>query len=213
VLLRLPFRRRLPYAGRLPLPGVRGRRSRQVRPAAGGQQADQVAAAEHTGDHAHRQLLANVILVLEDGVPRRVVLKDIAEEIAVMDPAADLSPEVERIRADVPDELKTLSLFTDVFDCFLRFLNAILSDEGVMTQDEFWSAVAGCVAGYQASVPRLAGAFARHDLFAGRFARSCLNRLQLRDNQQMVDLQDPAGALQLVGTLENPIARFAPGRS
>ena len=42
------------------------------------------------------------------------------------------------------------------------------------------------------------------------FALSCLNRLQLRNNQQMVDLPDPAGALQLVGTLENPLARFAP---
>lgn len=41
------------------------------------------------------------------------------------------------------------------------------------------------------------------------FAMSCLNRLQLRDNEGMVDLQYPAGALQLVGTLSNPIARFA----
>ncbi|WP_197085042.1 hypothetical protein [Saccharothrix sp. ST-888] len=38
---------------------------------------------------------------------------------------------------------------------------------------------------------------------------SCLNRLQLRNNRQMVDLADPSGALQLVGTLRNPIARFA----
>ena len=50
----------------------------------------------------------------------------------------------------------------------------------------------------------------RYDLFGEEFALSCLNRLQLRDNQQMVDLADPAGALQLVGTLPNPVARFAP---
>ena len=42
------------------------------------------------------------------------------------------------------------------------------------------------------------------------FALSCLNRLQLRNNQQMVDLPDPAGALQLIGRLDNPLARFAP---
>jgi len=60
--------------------------------------------------------------------------------------------------------------------------------------------------------PEHAERFEQHDLFAERFALSCLNRLQLRDSRQMVDLQDPAGSLQLVGELENPIhaARRAP---
>ncbi|MEV1066853.1 hypothetical protein [Streptomyces sp. NPDC050263] len=40
------------------------------------------------------------------------------------------------------------------------------------------------------------------------FALSCLNRLQLRDNEQMVDLADPSGALQLIGTLKNPVTGF-----
>jgi hypothetical protein len=43
-------------------------------------------------------------------------------------------------------------------------------------------------------------------MFAPEFTLSCLNRLQLRNNEQMVDLADPAGALQLIGTLPNPIA-------
>ena len=47
-------------------------------------------------------------------------------------------------------------------------------------------------------------------MFADEFALSCLNRLQLRNNRQMVDLADPAAALQLVGTLRNPIAPYAP---
>ncbi|MGW7008746.1 IucA/IucC family protein [Streptomyces sp. NPDC054933] len=151
----------------------------------------------------------NVILVLEDGVVQRVIFKDIAEEIAVMDADTPLPPQVERIRAEVPEELWTLSIFTDVFDCFLRFLNGILSADGALDEDGFWSAVAACVADYQAANPRLAERFKRYDLFCERFALSCLNRLQLRNNRQMVDLQDPAGALQLIGTLENPIARFA----
>lgn len=151
----------------------------------------------------------NVILVLdENGVPQRALFKDLAEEIAVMSEDAELPPEVERIRADVPEDMKLLSLFTDVFDCFLRFLNAALADRGVMDEDTFWSTVADCVSDYQKSAPHLADRFRRYDLFTGEFALSCLNRLQLRDNQQMVDLQDPSGALQLVGNLENPIARF-----
>ncbi|WP_328538644.1 IucA/IucC family protein [Streptomyces sp. NBC_00344] len=148
----------------------------------------------------------NVILVIEDGVVRRAIYKDIAEEIAVMDPDAVLPPDVERIRADVPDGMKLLSLFTDVFDCFFRFLGATLATEGVLDERDFWETVATCVREYQESVPQLAEKFRQYDIFAPEFELSCLNRLQLRNNRQMVDLQDPAGALQLVGTLRNPIA-------
>ncbi|GHJ03014.1 IucA/IucC family siderophore biosynthesis protein [Streptomyces olivaceus] len=148
----------------------------------------------------------NVILVLEDGVVRRAVYKDIAEEIAVLDPDAVLPPEVSRIAVDVPDDKKLLSVFTDVFDCFFRFLASNLADEGIVEEDAFWRTVAEVTREYQESVPELADKFARYDMFAPEFALSCLNRLQLRDNHQMVDLADPSGALQLVGTLKNPLA-------
>ncbi|MFF8590675.1 IucA/IucC family protein [Streptomyces sp. NPDC015220] len=148
----------------------------------------------------------NVILVLEDGVVRRAVYKDIAEEIVVMDPDAVLPPEVGRIRAEVPEDQRLLSVFTDVFDCFFRFLAAILAEEGVLAEDGFWATVAEVVREYQESVPELEEKFRRYDMFAPEFALSCLNRLQLRNNRQMVDLADPSGALQLVGTLRNPIA-------
>lgn len=152
----------------------------------------------------------NVILVIgEDGTVQRAIFKDIAEEIAVMDPDAVLPPDVERIRADVPDDMKLLSVFTDVFDCFFRFLAATLVTEERLDEETFWRTIAECVAAYQRSVPHLADKFREYDMFAGEFALSCLNRLQLRNNKQMVDLADPAGALQLIGSLENPIARFS----
>ncbi|MGC3000356.1 IucA/IucC family protein [Streptomyces sp. G35A] len=150
----------------------------------------------------------NVILVLRDGVVRRAVYKDIAEEIAVMDPDAVLPPEVSRIRVEVPEDKKLLSVFTDVFDCFFRFLSANLAAEGILEEDGFWRTVAEVTREYQASVPELADRFAQYDMFAPEFALSCLNRLQLRNNRQMVDLTDPSGALQLVGTLKNPLAAF-----
>lgn len=151
----------------------------------------------------------NVILVLgRDGAVERAVFKDLAEEICVMDPDAVLPPAVERVRAEVPEDMKLLSVFTDVFDCFFRFLGATLATEGVLAEEGFWRTVAECVRGYQESTPHLADKFAQYDVFAPEFALSCLNRLQLRNNKQMVDLADPSGALQLVGSLENPIARF-----
>ncbi|MFE1336207.1 IucA/IucC family protein [Streptomyces sp. NPDC058733] len=150
----------------------------------------------------------NTILVLRDGVVRRAIYKDIAEEIAVMDPDAVLPPEVARIRVEVPEDKKLLSIFTDVFDCFFRFLAALLAEEAVLTEDAFWRTVAEVSREYQEANPALADRFRQYDLFAPEFALSCLNRLQLRDNRQMVDLADPSGALQLVGTLRNPIAGF-----
>ncbi|MCT9104715.1 IucA/IucC family siderophore biosynthesis protein [Streptomyces mirabilis] len=148
----------------------------------------------------------NVILVLKDGVVQRAIYKDIAEEIAVMDPQAVLPPVVERIRVEVPEDKKLLSIFTDVFDCFFRFLAADLADEGILDEDDFWRTVAESVREYQKSAPELADKFRQYDMFAPEFALSCLNRLQLRNNKQMVDLADPSGALQLVGSLKNPIA-------
>lgn len=148
----------------------------------------------------------NTILVLRDGVVERAIFKDLAEEIVVMSSSRPLPPAVERVRAAVPDDMKLLSIFTDVFDCFFRFLSAILHTRGVLDESAFWATVAECVRDYRESVPELAERFELYDLFSPTFALSCLNRLQLRNNRQMVDLADPSAALQLVGELDNPLA-------
>ncbi|WP_442858521.1 IucA/IucC family protein [Arthrobacter sp. 9AX] len=151
----------------------------------------------------------NVILVLEDGVPVRAIMKDIAEEIVVMGDRLDLPDEVSRIKAAIPDGEKVLAIFTDIFDCIFRFLAALLEEDGKLSQEEFWRTAAAAIKDYQEQHPELAGQFARHDLFAADFELSCLNRLQLRNNQQMLDLADPSGGLQMAGRLANPLARFA----
>ncbi|WP_426997837.1 IucA/IucC family protein [Pseudarthrobacter sp. N5] len=151
----------------------------------------------------------NVILVLENGVPVRAIMKDIAEEIVVMGDRLELPEDVSRIRADIPDAEKVLAIFTDVFDCIFRFLSALLVEDGKLSGDEFWGTAAAAIKGYQAQHPELAGQFARHDLFAADFELSCLNRLQLRNNQQILDLTDPSGGLQMAGRLANPLAKFA----
>ncbi len=150
----------------------------------------------------------NLILVLDRGVPVRVLMKDIGEEIAVIGDLP-LPAEVERVRASVPAGTESLPVLTDVVDGFLRFLGAILAEDGVLESDDFWAAVAGTITEYQADHPELADAFARIDLFAPTFDHSCLNRLQLRNTRTMVDLTDQAESLMFAGTLDNPIARRA----
>jgi siderophore synthetase component len=144
----------------------------------------------------------NLILVLENHVPTRVFMKDIGEEVAVMNDQP-LPPEVERIRIDVTDEIKELALFTDVFDGFLRHLAGILDTDGILSAAEFWALAGDCVREHAKDHPHLAG---RLDLLRPTFRHSCLNRLQLRNTLQMVDLTDQAGSLIFAGELENPIA-------
>ncbi|PTU55964.1 siderophore synthetase [Sphaerisporangium cinnabarinum] len=144
----------------------------------------------------------NLILVLRDHVVVRAVMKDVGEEVAVLG-GAPLPPGVERVRAVVDDEEKALAIFTDVFDGVLRHLAAILAGDGVLPEDRFWRLVAECLDAHRAAHPDLRGGV---DLRAPRFAHSCLNRLQLRNTLQMVDLADQSASLLYAGTLANPAA-------
>jgi siderophore synthetase component len=148
----------------------------------------------------------NLVLVLRDHVPVRALMKDVGEEVAVMDDQP-LPPEVERIRAAVPQDIRALALHTDVFDGFLRHLAAILDTDGVLPEADFWSLVRDCVETHAAEHPELAARVEAYDLQRPEFKHSCLNRLQLLNTLEMVDITDQASSLQYAGTLVNPIAR------
>jgi siderophore synthetase component len=148
----------------------------------------------------------NLVMVLDEHVPTRMLMKDIGEEVAVMG-ELPLPAEVERIRADVPMDVRALAIHTDVFDGVLRHLAAILDEAGVLAGERFWALTADCVAEHERDHPELAPAAASYDLMRERFDHSCLNRLQLRNTLQMVDLTDQASSLIFAGTLANPIAR------
>ncbi len=145
----------------------------------------------------------NVLIVWQDHVPVGALLKDIGEEVAVLS-RRPLPPDVDRIRAVVDDEEKALAIFTDVLDGVLRHLAAILVTDGVLAQDTFWGVVAETIDAHHADHPDLPSGV---DLRAPRFAHSCLNRLQLRNTLQMVDLADQSSSLIYAGTLANPVAR------
>ena len=147
----------------------------------------------------------NLVLVLRDHVPVRALMKDIGEEVAVMGPHP-LPPEVERIRGSFPDDVKALAIHTDVFDGVLRFVGAILAEDGVLGAEEFWGLVRETIEEHHADHPQLAAAAEHYDLLRPTFRHSCLNRLQLRNTLQMVDLTDQAESLMFAGTLDNPVA-------
>lgn len=150
----------------------------------------------------------NLILVMEKNIPVKVIMKDITEEVLVLSADVRLPEKAKRVYAPTPEHVKILSLFTDVFDCFFRFMVNILWEHSEFSQERFWELVADCIHEYQADFPELDDKFEKYDLFAEEFTRSCLNRLQLSNNQQMIDLSDPAKNLKFAGTLKNPVAAY-----
>lgn len=153
----------------------------------------------------------NLILVLANHAPVRVIMKDIAEEASILNKDAKMPGHVQRLVVDVPDDIKLLAIFIDVFDGVFRFVSQILLDSGVYEdEDSFWHLVAECVLAYQGLHPQYSKKFAAYDMFAPAFLHSCLNRLQLVNNLQMVNLADPAQSFQTAGELVNPIAKFRP---
>ena len=150
----------------------------------------------------------NIIIVLEDHVPVSILLKDITEEACILSPDVKLPKHLKRMYADVPEDVKLLSIFTDVFDGFFRFMSAILVTHSNFKETDFWRLVASTIQEYQDRYPENKAKFEQYDLFASDFHLSCLNRLQLNNNKQMIDLDDPVALLQFAGTLKNPIAAF-----
>jgi len=148
----------------------------------------------------------NLILVLKDGVVARVIMKDIGEEVAIFDTEVPLPAAVERVRVEVEPSMQALSILTDVVDCFLRFLAAVLDEAGTIDAEDFWAVARDVLRDYEDAHPELAARLAALDLRAPDFDLSCLNRLQLRNNQQMVDLTDPVGALAFAGRIANPLS-------
>ena len=152
----------------------------------------------------------NLIMVMEQYAPVKMIMKDIAEEVAVLSKEKKIPGQTSRIGVNVPDEFKFTYIFTDIFDCFFRYLSQILAIHCNYSDASFWELVANCVTNYQKENVHLSAKHKKFDLFSDEFPRCCLNRLQMGNNKQMVNLSDPIGSLKYAGFLKNPISAFNP---
>ncbi|GAA3652861.1 IucA/IucC family protein [Flavivirga jejuensis] len=149
----------------------------------------------------------NIILVLEDHVPVNIILKDIGEEVAV-NKKEGLPESVKRIGRQVSDELRILSIYTQIFDCFFRFLSPILVEHCDCKEDDFWHIAADCIHTYQQRFPEFKDKYDSCNLFAPEVIKTCLNRLQIRNNRKMINTSNSHKEQQLSGVLKNPLANF-----
>lgn len=143
----------------------------------------------------------NLILQLEDAVPTGVFMKDIGEEVALLT-EQQLPEELHRIVHPTATPERALAIFTDVFDGFFRYLAAILDTDGLLPEAQFWTQVRDCFSEYFDDHP---DAEPVHDWWSDTFRHSCLNRLQLRNTLEMVDITDQSSSLLYAGELVNPM--------
>ena len=146
----------------------------------------------------------NVILRLRDGFPVGAFWKDLGEEVAVLS-NRPLPEGIERIRAVTDPEERELAVHTDVLDGVLRHLAVLLHTTGILDETQFWGIAAQSLDEHRERFPEH---WRELDLFRESFAHSCLNRLQLRNPQRMVDLTNQSESLTYAGRLENPLATF-----
>ncbi|MET3021610.1 IucA/IucC family protein [Flavobacterium hydatis] len=150
----------------------------------------------------------NLILVFRDNVPVRAIMKDIGEEVAIVNQEKELPETVKRIIINVPEDLKILSIFTQIFDSFFRYLNHVLVEHVNLPEEDFWSLVAECVSEYQSEYPELEDKFRKYDLFDSEIIKTCSNRLQMQNSTKMLDATNPFKNQQFAGTLKNPLSIY-----
>lgn len=153
----------------------------------------------------------NLIMVLENHIPVRAIMKDIGEEVSLLNTTHPVPEAALRLSVTVPETAKTLPLFTQIFDSIFRFISAILVEHDDFSENEFWKLVANCILNYQQEHPEFKEDYKKYDLFIGEFSPDALNRLQLHNNRQLRNRANPFKDLPYIGNMENPIYRYRHG--
>ena len=155
----------------------------------------------------------NLIMVLENHIPVRAIMKDIGEEVSLLNTMHPVPEAALRLSVTVPEAAKTLPLFTQIFDSIFRFISAILVEHGDFSENEFWKLVADCILDYQKEHPEFNEDYQKYDLFVKEFSPDALNRLQLNNNRQLRNRANPFQDLPYIGNMKNPIYPYQHGTS
>jgi siderophore synthetase component len=123
----------------------------------------------------------NTILVLEDDVPTRILVKDFAEDITLL-PGRDypgLPAEADKVLVRWPLGEMAHSIISAILTGHFRYLAPLAETHLGVAQDRFWALVRAELVAWREAHPGLAGAFDELGLLAPEFERIALNREQL----------------------------------
>jgi len=146
---------------------------------------------------AHGQ---NITVILRDGWPARLALKDFQGDLRLVDEAfpeaSDLPPAVTEACVRLPPEQLIQDLQTGHFVTTLRFIAPLAEAVGV-SERRFYQLCRNVLTTYQQRHPALAQRFRRVDLFAPRIRRLRLNQ------PKFVHATDTAAARMLADASED----------
>ncbi|UOQ43929.1 IucA/IucC family siderophore biosynthesis protein [Halobacillus salinarum] len=127
----------------------------------------------------------NTILVIKDGKPHRLAVKDFVDDVNITDqpfPELDqVTDELKSVLRSEPPEGLTQFIFTGLFICHLRYLSHIVVNHELMSEEIFWGLLAESIHQYQHSFPHLQERFELFDFFKPEMTKLCLNRNRMVD--------------------------------
>jgi len=148
----------------------------------------------------------NIILVLKDEAPVRIIIKDFVDDIVLTEEAKEKLPRelAEGMIASSNKDNVPLFILLGVFDAFFRYLGNVLHTYAGYNEAYFWQQVAQVILEYQANHPELVTKFEKYNLFVPEFKRFYINSVRLLGNayEEKTSFAIPHKG----GTLANPMA-------
>jgi siderophore synthetase component len=123
----------------------------------------------------------NIILVMKDSVPTRIIIKDFVDDIVLTTEAREKLPQdlADGLIQSSNKENVPLFILLGVFDAFFRYLSDVLHTCDGFSERLFWKEVADTIAAYQQEHPELQERFVKYDLYVETFKRFYINSLRL----------------------------------
>jgi siderophore synthetase component len=156
---------------------------------------------------AHGQ---NATLILKNGRPERLALRDFIDDVIVCDQefpeSASLPPEVRAVLLSLPADFLIHFIQTTLFVCVFRYISVLLDQRSGLSEDQFWTLARESIQRYQNQFPDMEERFKIFDLFGEDYPRLCLNRVRLFTHGYADDDERPVPDFQ--GTVDNPLTAF-----
>lgn len=152
----------------------------------------------------------NCLLIVRDGVPVRLVVKDVADDATISsDPLPELRTMPDDVRRALGDGIESAIasqwIQSGLLVCVLRYVAEIAVDDLGLPEDAFWASARDALQGYQERFEDELGP--RFDLFAleaPAFVKLCLNRVRILGRGYADDPERPIAAA--LGFVPNPLA-------
>lgn len=148
----------------------------------------------------------NIILVLKNDVPVRIIIKDFVDDIVLTEEAKEKLPKelAEGMIASSNKDNVPLFILLGVFDAFFRYLSNVLHTYAAYDEHSFWQQVYDIIIEYQSAHPALEHKFEKYNLFTPEFKRFYINSVRLLSNayEEKTSFAIPRKG----GTLQNPLA-------